>query len=172
MDKDWIHRSDKGESSLLKMMKIMSHATQVDICVMNLANWQLADFLMCLKRTLRTKIRIIADDGKEFKKGTKLPKLIDEGFEVRIPGSSQENATDKYRAIMHHKFAVINNEAALIGSLNWTEHGILKNRESVLVSRSKLVASTLSEEFESLWQQCRIAKAEDFKLDAALASSK
>lgn len=162
---DKIHRQDGLQNSLMRMMEVMKRARRLDICMMNLALWELAHFLILMKERSNTAIRIVADGGKEFKRGTQLAKLLKIGVQVKIPTSMENNSTQANRGktIMHHKFAIIDSDAAIMGSLNWTRSGVLHNREAVLITRNKNAISVLSKEFDLMWEQYENATQELFE---------
>merc|ERR1719244_1359562 len=54
--------------------------------------------------------------------------------------------------LMHHKFAMIDNNMLLNGSFNWTGQAVLKNNENIIVSSNTTLVSRFAGEFERLWQ--------------------
>ncbi|CAL8080108.1 unnamed protein product [Orchesella dallaii] len=53
--------------------------------------------------------------------------------------------------LMHNKFAIIDDEAVLTGSLNWTRQGVQSNNENVLVSTDPQIVTKYRQEFAKLW---------------------
>lgn len=53
--------------------------------------------------------------------------------------------------IMHHKFAVVDEETVLTGSFNWTYAADNENDENLLVLSDKALAGQYSDEFARLW---------------------
>lgn len=58
---------------------------------------------------------------------------------------------DKRTYLMHRKIAVIDEEAIFIGSTNWTEGGLYKNREIYLFVHDPEVAKQIVERFNADW---------------------
>ena len=52
---------------------------------------------------------------------------------------------------LHHKIAVIDNEAVITGSLNWRPSAAHRNDETLLVITSKPLAAQFTREMERLW---------------------
>jgi len=55
--------------------------------------------------------------------------------------------------IMHHKFAVMDNEVVITGSYNWTASAGERNNENLLVIRDPPLASRYKQEFYRLWSE-------------------
>ncbi|XP_023227538.1 mitochondrial cardiolipin hydrolase-like isoform X2 [Centruroides sculpturatus] len=53
--------------------------------------------------------------------------------------------------LMHHKFAIIDEESVITGSLNWTLKALTGNHESVLITNEENVVKAYINEFEKLW---------------------
>ena len=52
---------------------------------------------------------------------------------------------------LHHKIAVIDNEAVITGSLNWRPSAAHRNDETLLVISSNPLAAQFTREMEQLW---------------------
>jgi phosphatidylserine/phosphatidylglycerophosphate/cardiolipin synthase-like enzyme len=61
------------------------------------------------------------------------------------------------RYLMHNKFLIIDDEAVITGSLNWTTQGIIGNQENVIVSTNPSHVARYREKFAELW----VSYAED-----------
>ncbi|ODN02811.1 Mitochondrial cardiolipin hydrolase [Orchesella cincta] len=72
-----------------------------------------------------------------------------------IPKDANLPTTDK---LMHHKFAIIDDEAVLTGSMNWTVEGVLNNKENVCVSTNPRHVEKCLKEFFKLLRICEDAK--------------
>jgi phosphatidylserine/phosphatidylglycerophosphate/cardiolipin synthase-like enzyme len=59
---------------------------------------------------------------------------------------------------MHHKFAVIDSEIVITGSMNWTDNDIFKNDNNVVIIRSKLLAKNYLSEFYQMFYQKRFSR--------------
>ena len=54
--------------------------------------------------------------------------------------------------LFHHKFAVVDNETTVFGSLNWTSSGCYRNREIVVISKDEKIVDKFSEYFATVWK--------------------
>ncbi|MEO0143605.1 MAG: phospholipase D-like domain-containing protein [candidate division WOR-3 bacterium] len=59
---------------------------------------------------------------------------------------------------MHHKFAVIDSEIVITGSMNWTDNDIFKNDNNVVIIRSRLLAKNYLSEFYQMFYQKRFSR--------------
>jgi phosphatidylserine/phosphatidylglycerophosphate/cardiolipin synthase-like enzyme len=57
---------------------------------------------------------------------------------------------DENPYLMHHKFAVIDEEIVIVGSYNWTLAAENRNDESILIIRDREIAGRFEEEFRRL----------------------
>jgi phosphatidylserine/phosphatidylglycerophosphate/cardiolipin synthase-like enzyme len=55
------------------------------------------------------------------------------------------------KALMHHKFFVIDNEMVITGSFNPTKNADTRNDENIIVIRNKGIAERYIEEFNNIW---------------------
>lgn len=54
---------------------------------------------------------------------------------------------------MHHKFAIIDNEAVLTGSYNWTRSAANYNHENILITHDRDTVLAYCQEFDKLWKE-------------------
>lgn len=59
------------------------------------------------------------------------------------------NGGDSY--LMHHKFAIIDGETLLSGSINWTGQGLVRNYENMIITNQEQFVKPFVDEFEKLW---------------------
>ena len=64
---------------------------------------------------------------------------------------------------LHHKFAIIDNQAVITGSQNWSAAGNYNNDEAVLIVENSTVAQHFQQEFERLYQDARLGLPERVK---------
>ncbi|CAG7734764.1 unnamed protein product [Allacma fusca] len=55
--------------------------------------------------------------------------------------------------LMHNKFVIIDDEALLTGSLNWTVQGVTGNRENVLLTTDTRLVGAYRQEFIKMWNE-------------------
>ena len=82
------------------------------------------------------------DDGKIVNK--KAANYL-ESIGVKLKYDEPEN-TDSH--LFHHKFAEIDRETVIIGSMNWTSSACYRNREIVVISKDAAAASSFAAYFD------------------------
>lgn len=138
-------------TSVLLFMDADNCKKTLDICVFSITCNEIANAVEAAYNR-GVNVRLITDDDQSESVGSDAKWLASKGVPVR---------TDFSSAHMHHKFAVIDGETTLTGSFNWTRGAVLSNEENVLVTDSKAVARTYSQEFERLWKEFDPAKRHD-----------
>lgn len=109
-----------------------------------------------LQKTLKTardrgvKVRIIADRLQASDKDTVIPKLIKDGYEVKLLSGRQNK---KNQGSMHNKFAIFDGKLLETGSYNWTYSADNLNYENVLFITDPAIISAYQSEFDRLWSQ-------------------
>ena len=83
------------------------------------------------------------DDGKIVNK--KASRYL-ESIGVKLKYDEPES-TDTH--LFHHKFAEIDGETAIFGSMNWTASACYRNREIVVISKDAAVAESFEKYFDS-----------------------
>ncbi|MEM1518588.1 MAG: phospholipase D-like domain-containing protein, partial [Nitrososphaerota archaeon] len=73
-------------------------------------------------------------------------RLKNAGVDIRIDGNPD---------LMHHKFAVIDDEVVITGSYNWSAAAEDKNDENLVVLRDEEVAQLYRKEFERVWKEAK-----------------
>ena len=92
------------------------------------------------------KVQILLDDGQDSNKGGReYPRLIDAGITVRV-----EHVT----GLLHHKFAVIDNQTVITGSYNWSDSADTRNFENALIVHCSEIANAYIMEFDRIWEKC------------------
>ncbi len=82
------------------------------------------------------------DDGKIVNK--KASNYL-ESIGVKLKYDEPEN-TDSH--LFHHKFAEIDGETAVIGSMNWTTSACYRNREIIVITKNPAVATSFEKYFD------------------------
>jgi len=104
---------------------------------------------------------------EKAKKGTKIRIILEGGEDFLGPGFSSEHKRvsdalrvrnieikfDPKNKTTHAKFVVIDCKYILVGSTNWTTHGLQRNNESNVLIESEEVAKRFLSYFDSLWNK-------------------
>ncbi|MEM1584099.1 MAG: phospholipase D-like domain-containing protein [Nitrososphaerota archaeon] len=127
-----------------KIVDILSSAKRyVYVAVYSFTSDLLAGSLIELKnRGIR--IRVVVEEQQVDVKGSEYEKLRRAGVDIKVDGNPD---------LMHHKFAVIDDEIVITGSYNWSASAEDKNDENVLVIRDKGVAELYRNEFDRIWTE-------------------
>ncbi|CAG7829989.1 unnamed protein product [Allacma fusca] len=120
----------------------------IQLCLYRMSHWTLGDVLLKKfnkRRGLLIQIITDYDVFTSIDKGTTrlFRKCFDEGMSLKVRRSKSH---------MHHKFAIIDGEAVLTGSLNWTEQAFTGNHEDVLVTTNPLHVDKYMQRFRTLWR--------------------
>lgn len=70
-------------------------------------------------------------------------------FFSRVKGIKVRMKKSEY--LMHHKFAIVDKELLLTGSVNWTMQGFFGNWENVVVSNQPGLVLPFVKEFDRMW---------------------
>ena len=73
------------------------------------------------------------------------------GSQHKITEGALPVRVDNSRAMMHHKFVVIDNQVLLSGSYNWTASGAAYNRENMFITNDRKVVQQYTDEMDKLW---------------------
>lgn len=100
------------------------------------------------------KIKIVMDGTKTNEiKYSKHRFLDSRGIELKLD-KTHISKDGKYRGIMHHKFAIIDNKILINGSYNWTHSAEELNAENILiVKEAPEILYQFIDEFKKLWEQ-------------------
>lgn len=120
---------------------IGSARSQLDICVFTITDDLLVDALFAADAR-GVRIRIISDNDKALDRGSDVSRLRQGNIQVRLDRSEDH---------MHHKFALLDGEALLNGSYNWTRSAFQRNRENILVTENTFLVDHFQVEFDRLW---------------------
>ena len=89
-------------------------------------------------------MRVITDKDQMTANPSAVEKLRRNGIQVR-------HNNDSY--FMHHKFAIVDKQRLVNGSLNWTRQAVYGNKENIVISSSGSIVGPFSKHFECLWDQ-------------------
>ena len=76
--------------------------------------------------------------------GSKLGKITSAGCEF---------IHDHTHGLFHHKFAIIDSQLVISGSMNWTRQAAIGNYENVLLIKDKNTAREFENEYEKMWKE-------------------
>jgi len=128
------------EKEVIKL--INNSANSIDIAVYSINNLNIVDSLIKAKDK-GIKIRILTDRIQAFGKSSKVKLLHDAGFDIKVHSKDR---------IMHHKFAIFDNNKAIEGSFNWTHSASTKNAEDCNIFNDEKDVKTLKRRFNKLWK--------------------
>lgn len=114
----------------------------IDIAIYAFTNQKIYDSLLQAKDR-GIKIRIVADKAQSKGKFSFIPKLQEQGFDIRIK---------KKVKIEHNKFGVFDKKMIITGSYNWTEAATKMNSENCMLDKRKKVVAKYGKRFEELWK--------------------
>ncbi|MEO0202644.1 MAG: phospholipase D-like domain-containing protein [candidate division WOR-3 bacterium] len=120
--------------------------SSIYLAVFEIGNEELARALISAKRR-GIDVKIVTDEQNADYKALK--ELINNKIDVVFQN------LDSY---MHHKFAVIDSQIVITGSMNWTDNDILKNDNNVLIISSRLLANNYLSEFSQMFHQKRFSR--------------
>ncbi|XP_013415912.1 mitochondrial cardiolipin hydrolase [Lingula anatina] len=133
-----------SETSLTHMLSYLRSARKtLDLCVFVITCHELSDTVIALHERGVT-VRVITDDEQVDITGSKIGAFRAAGIQVRQDRSSY---------LMHHKFALIDEDVLINGSFNWTRQAVTGNNENLLITNSRDIVQPYIEEFERLWEQ-------------------
>jgi len=131
-----------GENCANQIVQLFERARRTcDLCIFTITDDRIAKAIV-RARDRGVRIRIISDLGKCDDTGSDIPDLREL---VRV-------TTAPCDGLMHHKFALFDDERVLTGSYNWTYSAATANYENVVVTNDASTVRQFREEFENLWQ--------------------
>ncbi len=89
-------------------------------------------------------VRVVVEKQQASGQYSQHEELAAAGILVRI---------DSNPNYMHHKFAVIDSDLVINGSMNWSGNGVGENNENVMVIHSPELNKEFADEFENVWSE-------------------
>jgi len=120
--------------------------SSIYLAVFEIGNEELAKSLINAKKR-GVDVKVVTDEQNADYKG--LRKIIENNIEVVF---------QNLQSYMHHKFAVIDSEIVITGSMNWTDNDIFLNDNNVVIIRSKLLANNYLKEFEQMFKYKKFSR--------------
>lgn len=128
-----------GQTCQHEIIKLIAQSKHMlHICVYNLTDWQIGQAIE--ESHLRGVDVKLITDNQNF--SALASKLRENGISVRV-----DNAN-----LMHHKFAIVDNQYIINGSYNWT-HQAKSNDENILIIRLAHIVEDFSKRFDLLWEK-------------------
>jgi phosphatidylserine/phosphatidylglycerophosphate/cardiolipin synthase-like enzyme len=123
------------------IQQIEKAISQLSICVFTISDDTITKSLLTA-HTKGVNIKIITDNDKSLDEGSDIEEIARVGIDVRMDRTSNH---------MHHKFMVIDQQAIITGSYNWTRSAARYNHENILLSHEPGVIKSFAQEFDQLW---------------------
>lgn len=116
---------------------------RVWVAMYSFTNTELADALIAAKQR-GADVRVIVEKQQAGSQYSQHDELAAAGIPVRI---------DTNPNLMHDKFAVLDEDIVITGSMNWTGNGVRENNENVLVIHSDELNQQFATEFQKIWDE-------------------
>jgi phosphatidylserine/phosphatidylglycerophosphate/cardiolipin synthase-like enzyme len=130
-----------AECTTLPISAIDAAQTRVDVAMYSFTNPDFSDALI-RAHARGLVVRVMVEKQQAGSKYSQHEELSAAGVRVRI---------DSNPNYMHHKFAVIDSDKIINGSMNWTGNGVGENNENVSVIYSPELNALFESEFEKVW---------------------
>lgn len=121
----------------------------LDICIYIITAKLFGDCIIRAKKR-GVRVRVIADSDMSFSAQS----LINDFRALSIPTRQRMSPY-----IMHHKFAIIDSELLLNGSMNFTMTGAFCNWENVMITSQPELVGAFQKAFDDLWHDFTPGKA-------------
>lgn len=118
----------------------------VDVAAYNLDLWSIRDAILEAQRS-GARVRLVVEDGN-----IEQPEIQD------LIGAGIAVVTDGQRALMHHKFVVVDQWHVWTGSMNFTLNGAYRNDNNLLHLQSSRLAKDYVREFEEMYVEGRFGQ--------------
>ncbi|KAG8234118.1 hypothetical protein J437_LFUL010965 [Ladona fulva] len=123
--------------------RLRTSKKSLDVCIFILTCYEIGQEIVNLKRK-GVKIRIIVDYEMANSSGSQIELFRKHGIPVRTKNVSQ---------LMHHKFAIIDEEFLICGSFNWTMQAVTSNWENVILTSEPELVQPFATHFQDLWNE-------------------
>ena len=132
--------------SLPELVKYLNSAKKsIDLCLYMITCHDLGQAVLNrMESSDNVRVRLIADHSFAHVKGSLVSELRKRGAFVRIKESD---------FLMHHKFAIVDDDLLLSGSFNWTMQAASGNQENVIVSSEPEIVRPFCEHFTKMWTE-------------------
>nr|XP_061791958.1 mitochondrial cardiolipin hydrolase-like [Nerophis lumbriciformis] len=130
------------ETSFTRLLGfLLSASSSLDLCLFSFSNMELSRAVVYLYRRKVT-VRVLVDKTYSVISGSQVGALRNAGICVRNVGGYVH---------MHHKFALVDGQRLITGSLNWTLAAVQCNAENIVVTDEPGLVLPFVKEFHRLW---------------------
>ncbi|XP_046827065.1 mitochondrial cardiolipin hydrolase [Vespa crabro] len=130
-------------ANLNKLKKYLKSAkSTIDVCMYFFTSQQLADVIMEAQKR-GVVVRIIIDANMAEHNDNQAIPFRKASIKVRT------KSTDN---LMHHKFAIIDDDILITGSANWTMQALFGNSENIIITNHPILLKRFIDEFKRLWK--------------------
>ncbi len=127
----------------LPISVINQASSRIWVAMYSFTNQNLAKALIDAKQR-GVDVRVIVEKQQAGGQYSQHQELAAAGIAVKIDTNPQ---------LMHHKFAVVDAETLINGSMNWTGNGVGENNENELVIHSLELNQKFADEFQKVWDE-------------------
>lgn len=136
----------KDTCSVQYLRKLENYINQakesLDICMYMLTCQMLSNAIVnAHKRGVL--VRIIMDRSMACNEAAQTALFYKNGVTIRL---------EYYVGLMHHKFAIVDNDILITGSTNWTMSAFFGNFDHIIVTNQHLLVKPFIDEFDRLWK--------------------
>ncbi|GAB6025933.1 hypothetical protein CHUAL_011902 [Chamberlinius hualienensis] len=136
---------------LTSLINYLEYAkSSLDICVYMITSHELLSALFRIHKR-GVEIKVITDGTFGDEDRTRIKELRAEGIAVRCN-------LPETKLLMHHKFAIVDNNILINGSFNWTWQAIIGNHENLFITSNKVNVVPYVNEFQRLWKEFEPAR--------------
>ena len=157
-DENWINANDiqvyfspNKNIDLIMIKEIEKAKAKISVAIYDITNKKITDALInAHKKGISVRLytdKIINEDYEQ----PLLDDLTNNNIEVKIANPENWNNVQSYRAIMHNKFIVIDEDIVITGSYNFTTNAEENNRENLIIIPNKIIAQKYYEQFNIYW---------------------
>lgn len=147
--------SPNGGAREAIMREIEKAEKEINIAMYVFTDRELSNALISAKEG-GVKVKVLLDGKSAEEIGySKHYFLSERGLNVRLD-KAHESYGDKYKGIMHNKFAIIDNNTLITGSYNWTHSAEELNDENLLIIKDdERLIRKFKDKFEELWDKSK-----------------
>lgn len=132
-----------AEACDVKLIQFLKTATKtLDIAIYSITHPEIVRAIIETHHK-GVEVRIVADRIQAFGNSSMVDELHKDGIPIKIGNTG--------RAIMHHKFAIVDGVGLETGSFNYTRNASFENSENQLYIYDTEVIQSYQKDFETLW---------------------
>ena len=157
-DENWINASDiqvyfspNQNIDLIMIKEIEKAKAKISVAIYDITNKKITDALInAHKRGISVRLYTDKNINKDYEQPL-LDDLETNGIDVKIATPENWSNVQAYRAIMHNKFIVIDENLVITGSYNFTANAEENNRENLIIIPNKIIAEKYYKQFNIYW---------------------